>query len=330
MKSVVKNSWLNLVSMKFTKKINFIFKFTIIIISYGFIVYKLFQYDELYNVIKQFQLTGDRFLIFFAVIFLMFINWGIEALKWKLLINKLESISILSSLKAVFSGITISIFTPYSVGEFGGRIFVLKKENRISAIFSTIVGSMSQLLITIVMGLLSIGLLLLYFPEKTTFSEYNYITFTLLFIITGLITYIFLNIKIISFVFNKLPYIKKYNKYFHILSSYQGKELIKVLVLSLIRYFVFAGQFYLLLNYFGVNIEIMYAFISIALTYFFMTLIPKITLLEIGIRGSVALFFIGMFAGEVVGIVSASVVLWVINLAVPALIGSVVFYRMNI
>ncbi|NPA45090.1 MAG: hypothetical protein GXO49_06120, partial [Chlorobi bacterium] len=63
------------------------------------------------------------------------------------------------------------------------------------------------------------------------------------------------------------------------------------------------------------------------LTYFISSVIPTFTFAEIGIRGTAAIFFIGMFSSNIVGIISATALLWIINLAIPAIIGSVLFYR---
>ena len=104
----------------------------------------------------------------------------------------------------------------------------------------------------------------------------------------------------------------------------------KVLFISFFRYLVFLTQFYLLLQVFGVNINIIPAFISIGLIFLTMSAIPTVTLAEIGIRGSVAIYFLGMFSDEIVGIVSTSIMLWIINLAIPALVGSLVFYKIKI
>ena len=85
----------------------------------------------------------------------MFVNWSLEALKWKLLISPLESISYKTSLKGIFSGITMSIFTPNRVGEFAGRVFFLEKADKIQASIMSLIGSLMQLVITIIAGVLA-------------------------------------------------------------------------------------------------------------------------------------------------------------------------------
>lgn len=314
---------------KISKKI---IKLTIIIASYGFIIIKLYHYNENSNIVEQFyKFTYYKFFIFIIVLLLMIVNWSIESVKWRLLVSRLEKISFLTSFKAVLSGVTVSIFTPNRVGEFGGRIFVLENKNRISGIFATIVGGLSQLIITIVAGIISLILLFALFPEKVFSIKYNNnILVFLLLIISVLIIYFYLNINKYSKYIIKLPYIKRFKKYIDILASYNKSELAKVLFISFVRYLVFVIQFYLLLYVFDVNINIIPAFISIGLIFLTMSAIPTVTLVEIGIRGSVALFFLGMFSGQVVGIVSTSIVLWIINLAIPALVGSFVFYKIKI
>ena len=65
------------------------------------------QFDFIYFITR---VTDHSFLIFF-VLLMMFINWTIEAMKWNFLINKIEKVSLFFSLKAIFTGITLSAFT---------------------------------------------------------------------------------------------------------------------------------------------------------------------------------------------------------------------------
>ena len=78
----------------------------------------------------------------------MFVNWSIDAIKWQFLVSKLEKVTFWLALKAVFLGITVSIFTPNRVGEFGGRVFCLQHADRIKAVLVTIFGNITQLVST--------------------------------------------------------------------------------------------------------------------------------------------------------------------------------------
>ena len=76
-------------------------------------------------------------------------NWGIEAVKWRYLIRKLKKLSFIKSFTAILSRVTISTFLPNRTGEYLGRVYILDKANRIHGILITIVGSISQLLVTV-------------------------------------------------------------------------------------------------------------------------------------------------------------------------------------
>jgi hypothetical protein len=102
--------------------------------------------------------------VFWLVFLLMFLNWGLESLKWKLLLKPLESIRFTKAFKSVFAGCSITMITPNRTGEFGGRILFVEAENRIKAISTNILGSISQMLITSILG--CVGLIfLIYFSN---------------------------------------------------------------------------------------------------------------------------------------------------------------------
>jgi hypothetical protein len=66
-----------------------------------------------------------------------------------------------------------------------------------------------------------------------------------------------------------------------------------------------------------------------ALTFLSMSIIPTIALTEIGVRGSVAIYFFGFLSENVVGIMTASFALWIINLVVPAILGVFFVYQLK-
>src|SRR5436190_15270805 len=94
-----------------------------------------------------------------AIIILMIVNWSIEAVKWQLAIKTIQRVSFLKAFRAVLSGVSFSVSTPNRVGEYLGRVLYMDEGNRLKTISLTIVGSISQLIITLLMG--SIGLLIL-------------------------------------------------------------------------------------------------------------------------------------------------------------------------
>ena len=133
------------------KTISFILKIGIVLFSIYFLYVQFILKieDNQVNSFSIFRTINSNIFSFFLVFFMMFLNWIIEAFKWKLLIKKVEDISIWTSVRAVFSGITVSTFTPNRVGEYGGRIFCLSKADRFQSILITVIGSVGQLTTTV-------------------------------------------------------------------------------------------------------------------------------------------------------------------------------------
>lgn len=313
----------------FSKKtIRRLIKIFLICISYGYIFFRLSSYQNIYHEIPSIT-DFDTYHLYLAVstLFLMFINWTLEAQKWRLLIRKIEKISLWKAVIAVFSGITIGIFTPNRVGEWGGRVFVLKPQHRIKAVLATVVGSISQLTVTVITGFAAF-VIMLFFIEWQPFFECRYIFPTILIssALCFLLLYIFFNIKKIAHYLENHRRAKQWLKYYRFIFFYTKSELSHVLIISLLRYFTFSTQFYLLLLMFDLQISVYEAYLSIALTYFFITIVPTVTMAEAGLRGSAALICIGMFSNNTFGIVAASMMVWIINLMIPALTGSLFLF----
>ena len=85
-------------------------------------------------------------------ILLMIVNWSIEAVKWKIAVKEVQQVRFLKAIKAVLSGVSFSVSTPNRVGEYLGRVLYMNEGNRLKTISITIVSSISQLIITLLMG----------------------------------------------------------------------------------------------------------------------------------------------------------------------------------
>ena len=268
--------------------------------------------------------------VLILLIVMMMLNWGLEAYKWRKLVKPIEQISLWKSLKAVFSGITIALFTPNRVGEYGGRVFHLRKADRIDAVLLTIVGSYAQLVVTLVTGIVAT---IFYLPTYVGLGpvspmQYNLIGLLML-SLTILLVILFLNTRLLTTIINWLPIPEKYRHYSKVFEYHSSTTLWKVFMASLGRYVVFTGQFFILLHLFGVEIGYLTAMLMISMTYFVMTAVPTIAITELGVRGSMAVYFLGMLSSNVKSIFMASSMLWLINLAVPAIVGVVYIFQLR-
>lgn len=311
------------------KQINkrFLFiKIIIVLSTYSYIYYKIYRSNE----VSRFDFNlfvFDRYhaVTILLVLFLMIANWLLEAIKWKVLVRGIKKIKIKQSLYSVLAGVSIGIFTPNRIGEFAGRPYFLDKDKMISGIAAAITGSFSQSLVTVFMGVSAINF---YFFSGGNALPVNklYLYAILLFSILLMLflAFVFFKPALILRFSAKITFIKTHEKELLFLASYKLKELLLVLAFSFSRYLVFSAQFYILLLFFGVQITVFQAFIAIALVYLFLFAIPGFALSEIGVRGSLAIFFFGMYSSNYTAVLSATILLWIINLALPAFSGTFV------
>ncbi|MEX2590699.1 MAG: hypothetical protein WD334_10895, partial [Chitinophagales bacterium] len=97
--------------------------------------------------------------------------------------------------------------------------------------------------------------------------------------------------------------------------------LVKVLLLSVLRYNVYVLQYLLLFWFFAIPLGFVEGLQFVALIFLVQTLIPSLALLELGIRGNIALFFLSAYSGMEPEILSAASLIWLINLLIPAFVG---------
>jgi uncharacterized membrane protein YbhN (UPF0104 family) len=306
-------------------------KLLIIALSLWFIYDKVFRNEHIGDMHAWFMTTlstQNKWPLLLVVV-LMFVNWGLDAVKWQYLIQKLEKVSLWLSIKAVFLGITVSIFTPNRIGEFGGRVFCLQQADRMKAVLVTVMGNLGQLLVTVVFGLLA-GLSFLHNYYKADMSGGLFFLLVVLsaVAITSFLA-LFLNTSIWSSFLNRFGLLRKFKEYNDVFAYYQPMEMLNVFLLSAARYLVFTIQFYLLMTFFQVELTVLESATMSALTFLSMSIIPTIALTEIGVRGSVAIYFFGLLSTNSLGIMTAAFTLWAVNLVLPALLGTVLVYNLK-
>lgn len=314
------------------KNIKLIFKSVIGVCLFLWMAYSLYHQmqrqenlratlEDLYS-----DWNTQKILLLVAVILLMFINWTIEAGKWRLLLKGTEEFSLLKSLQSVLTGVAVSVITPNRIGEYMGRILYLKNVNKIQGVTVTIIGSFAQLIVTGFLGL--VGLIYyIIFIKYTTWLNVLLVSSVVLCI--GLTYFYFHLYKIIEWTSN-ISFLKKIKTYLEIVKRFDQKQLIKILLLSLLRYSVYTLQFLLLLRLMMVYAPLQDLIFTIWLIFWAMAIVPTIAIVEIGVRGETALTFLLPLSANAIGIVSSSLMLWLINLIIPALIGCLFVYKMKI
>jgi len=268
------------------------------------------------------------------VIFLMIINWSIEALKWKISIQKVQPVSFSRSFSAILSGVSFSVSTPNRIGEYLGRILYIEEGNRLRVISLTIVSSISQLIITLFAG--SVGLFFIRKNIETGNTMQGLDSFWLqvlqygVIIVLLILTGIYFRLSLLINLVDKLRNNIRYSWLVSSLKDIDATLLLKLLSLSAIRYIVFVVQYFLLFRLFEVNAGWWECFWAVSVIFLVLAIIPTFAIAELGLRGNVSLKLIGLFSTNSLGISLTTATIWIINLVLPAIAGSLLILSVKI
>lgn len=276
---------------------------------------------EMWRGIKDSFSSLKTIFLMTVALFLLPVNIAFEALKWKRSVLPVEDVPFRKAFTAIFTGITAGMFFPNRTGDFLGRIFIMEKGNRVKAAMLTFAGNIAQMIVTVSLGCFAC----VFFAGKL-----KWLVFLGAIAMTAFLLFLFFNIKIFKYlqVFVPEKWRNKTESYMYVFERFSRKELLIILLLAIAKYLVYSFQFVILIRAFGVPLSYSSAMIPIMMTYLVMTVIPFITITEIAVRGSVCVVVFekwlainAISSSWSIMVFSASTVLWLYNLAIPAIIG---------
>ena len=103
----------------------------------------------------------------------------------------------------------------------------------------------------------------------------------------------------------------------------------KNLLYSLLRYLIFSFQFFFLLQIFGVDVFYVNAMIVITSMYLLSSIIPSLAIFDVVVKGSMALYLFGIVGVNDLTVLSIITLMWILNFAIPALVGSFFVIRLK-
>lgn len=267
--------------------------------------FRKFFSDE--NSIAKFkQLASEHSLWLIVIGFLLPLNWFLETAKWKKLVSVFEKISWGEAWSAVLAGLAIGSATPNRIGEFAGRIFQLKSTPLRDGIVLTLTSSVMQVAATLLFGFVG---LMMTDPDQYLHSQK---AFAWMVVVVG--------VACVAIAVLKSPR-TKIAKYFTAIRKVDGGIQRYVFGVSVLRYIVYSVQFFLMLKITGIEAPAMDIVWAIAVNYLVVTIIPSVMISELLVRGSVASGVIGSLCGNPGAAAMAAVLLWLINVGLPAIIG---------
>lgn len=315
---------------KYQKKIlSYSIKAIVVSLAAVFIYQKLVDNQNLKNffqIINQLE-HWKVYLIIGLIFLLMFANWFLESLKWQFLISKVERITLYKAVESVFCGLTWAVFTPNRIGEYGGRIFFLSPRKRIQGMVAMSVGHIAQMVITNVLGAIA---LLWFIYHFSALDPLIFIAISVLVIVFCLFFILFyFNIRWLENLLSNIGFLKRFKRFFSVLSRYHQKELVKVMLYSLARFAVFTTQYLLIIHLLIADIPFYQSALMVFILFFIQSALPSLDLLDIGVRSLTATYFFGYITHQEIAIMAATALIWLVNLIIPAILGSYFVFKLN-
>jgi len=315
------------------KRLNFIIKVVIGLVFVSVIGYQLLHEKDTaamwQNLLDSWS-AKNAWMVVIAVV-LMPVVWMLEARKWKLLMRPALRISLRRSLGAVLGGVSLSLFTPNRIGEYGGRILFVPSKYNWRAVIATLVGSFAQNLVNIAFGFIA-GVAFLIFNSVIPYTLRTGLgVLTALILAFGVILYFKIpDLSMWAEKFKPASWLRRPWRALMYLQQITSRDLLIALGYSFSKYIVFSTQFVLLLLYFGLDVPVFWVFSGVAVMYLMQTSVPLPPFVDVVARSELAVLLWASFAVNELSVLAASFFLWVINLLVPAFFGLIAISTVNV
>ncbi|WP_299012158.1 hypothetical protein [uncultured Polaribacter sp.] len=254
----------------------------------------------------------------FLSIFSIF-NWFLEIVKWHTLVNFISKISFFTALKQSLAALTTSLITPNRIGEYGAKAMYFDKNIRKKILSLNLIGNLHQLFATCLFGVL--GLFYFLNTQQIHLKEYLF-SKLLLFVVIIVLGSVF----VWKYVLKKQKFLSGFKVVLKL------RQHLKINLVAIARYLVFAHQFYFLLFIFKVDVTYVNAISAIASIYLISSFIPMLSLFDAVLKSSVAIFIFSYFKVAELTILTITTLMWILNFVIPAIFGSyfVLTFKPNI
>ena len=294
-----------------------------IILSLSFIL-KFYADENFWRSINDFPALNTWSLPLFCIIIVLIpFNWFLEGLKWRVFLAKDKKPSYAVMLKIIFAGVSCAIVTPNRMGDFIGRGLVSPIEMREETVLATFMGNFCQFFILLLFG---IPALVFLFPllanhsTQQTHFPIGAVVFWLILCFVFLLVYppIF---QFFARLSKRWQWTTSWEDKFLSLSNITYATFFKGLFYAGVRYLVFSFQYYLVLNLWGVHLPLFPMYLGLASLYLFQTIIPLPPIYSLIVRGETSVLVWGIWGVAPIKAMTASYMLFIFNLFIPAVIG---------
>ncbi|MHC1736926.1 MAG: lysylphosphatidylglycerol synthase transmembrane domain-containing protein [Ignavibacteriaceae bacterium] len=298
-----------------------IFYFILKVSIAGFLIYYLTSKF----IVLDFSIFSVKNLEFLILgIALTFLNLYLQYLKWRILCRDYFMIKEKGLvIKSLLTGIAAGIFTPARLGEFLGRGVIMKTLPMKEVMMTTIFEKLLNLF-----WILSIGLILLEIFAVRYFRLNLYFALPLTLVTAGGIYFLWRYIKTIQITNEKIekytariPPVKKFLVNLNEVKNISFELKRRLFFMSLGLYLVFLIQYsFFVSSYMGGTDFLNYMWTA-GLIIFTTSVIPSVSIGDLGIRESASIIFLGSFGYDQQTGFNASLLLFLFNIMLPSVFG---------
>lgn len=300
-----------------------------IIIAIGLLIYVI-SYVNLQEIL--FAIKQSNVYLITAAVLLSFLNVYLQFYKWKITANVILQEHHNSKIwLSLFYGFSAGVFTPARIGEYFGRAIVFKNKSLLQVTLATLLDKIFLLLIVTFLGSIASILFIHYQYQVTVYLTTS--LFVVVFALFYLLALLIFNDKFwdnvlfgrlkdsikLHWLFEKINVFRKLDK----------KYVTKMFAVSFLFYACFLIQYALLVSAFSNHNHFMDYIWAGNLMMFAKTIIPPVSLGELGIREGASVFFITQIGESASTGFNASIFLFFINVLIPSLIGLTLLLKKN-
>ena len=263
-----------------------------------------------------------------AALLLVPVNVGLETLRWWRLVRHLApEVRFRDALVAVVGSYPLGLLTPGRVGDYVGRALYVRELAPGPSAALTFGERMATLAACLVGGMLALGpYLATHAPPSPLWPALAGGTA----LGTGALLAAILFPRLGRLAVATLVPVRAVRGAVGAFGQIPQGEAAMLIGLSMLRYAVFSGQFVLLVLAFAPGASAAGIAVGVALTYYAKSAIPQVTLGDLGVRESVAVFFLGAYGVAPAAALNGSLAIFALNLLLPALAGVPLLLRLRL
>mgnify|MGYP000409033920 FL=1 len=275
-----------------------------------------------WNELRALEIKASTLMLWQATVgflLLFALNLSLDALSWKTVQGILRSVTLKEAFLHNLKAYALAFITPFNSGELAGRYLAQRqKEHRQKTLYLTFWAHAPKLF-----SKASVGFPLAFFVFIPNSGQSLWLIFLALAYALLLFSYFKLE-KVLSFFEKRQIRERKLNHYL-VKGRPFWREKLKLLLVNALRFLCFSGQMALVLTALDPALLNLSLLASLPVYYFLTAIIPTWAAFDFLVKSVLSLFFFAFLTDQEILFALASAVVWLFNVAVPALTGLALF-----